>query len=304
MIPDFQTVMLPFLQILSDKKEHLTRDIVTAVSDKFNLTKEERNYLLPSGTSRVINNRVGWARTYLSKAGLIAQTRRGAYLITDLGLELLQSQPGKVDVKMLSKYPAFDEWQRGYSGGASHEVKTEEKIEQLGSTPLEIIEDAFYKIQDDLAFELLTKIKSCTADFFEQLVVDLVLSMGYGGSRKDAGEVTGKSGDGGIDGIINEDKLGLSRIYIQAKKWEGTVPIDKVRDFAGALSSQKTNKGIMITTSTFPASAYEFVSRSNYTIILIDGKKLAELMIEYNLGVAAKEKFEVKKIDNDYFEEI
>jgi restriction system protein len=304
MIPDFQTVMLPFLQILSDKKEHLTRDIISAVSDKFNLTKEERNYLLPSGTSRVINNRVGWARTYLSKAGLIAQTRRGAYLITETGLELLRKQPGKVDVKMLSTYPAFEEWQRGYSGSGSVEIKSEQVIEQSESTPLEIIEEASIRIQDDLAFELLTKIKSCTADFFEQLVVDLVLKMGYGGSRKDAGEVTGKSGDGGIDGVIKEDKLGLERIYIQAKKWEGAVTITAVRDFAGSLSVHKARKGIMITTSTFPASAVEFAMRSEYRIVLIDGKKLAELMIEHNVGVATKEVFEVKKIDSDYFEEV
>ena len=308
MIPDFQTIMLPLLELLQDDKEHELQELILQISDKFELSEDERDERLPSGNQQIINNRVGWARTYLKKAQLLESPRRAIFKITDKGKKILASSPKLIDVKFLQNLPEFKDWQSSYLGIKANDkdentkLQVSEEIESV-KTPEELLEYSFTKLKKELASELIEKIKSSSPYFFESLVVDLLIKMGYGGSRKEAGQVIGKSGDGGIDGIIKEDKLGLDAIYIQAKKWDSTVSISSIRDFAGSLLSKKAKKGIFITTSNFPKAAYEFVSSIEPRIILIDGKELAELMIEYNVGIATKTNYEVKKIDLDYFEE-
>lgn len=305
MIPDFQTIMLPLLHLLSDGSEHILRDTINQLADQFHLTEEERTELLPSGNQPIIDNRVGWARTYLKKAGLLENPRRGILKISEIGRNLLNTQPQRIDVKFLKTLPGFKEWHSSISSKDDDAETVVERTEiESGKTPEELLEYSFLSIKAQLASELLDKVKSCPPAFFEFLVVDLLINMGYGGSRKEAGQVLGRSGDGGIDGLIKEDKLGLDTIYIQAKRWENQVTIHQVRDFAGALLGQKAKKGIFITTSSYPASAKEFVTSIEPKIILIDGKELAELMIEYNVGVATKKSYDVKRLDTDYFEEV
>jgi len=304
MIPDFQTIMLPVLELLKDKEEHTLQELISKISDKYKLTEKERKELLPSGNQAIINNRVGWSRTYLKKAGLIDSPRRATFVITDKGLEVLNNNPQKINVAFLKTLPKFKEWQDDYSSKERIDESTEETEISSEKTPQELLDYAFQKLTNELSIELLDTVKSCTPVFFENLVIDLIVRMGYGGSRKEAGKAIGKSGDGGIDGIINEDKLGLETIYIQAKKWENVVPVKEIRDFAGALLGKKAKKGIFITTSHYPKSAYTYVNSIEHKIILIDGKKLTELMIENNVGLSIQMKYEVKKIDTDYFEEV
>ena len=303
MIPDFQTIMLPMLEILADRKEHSLRELTSQISDRFELTDAERRQLLASGNQEIINNRVGWARVYLKKAKLIDKVRRGTFTITEQGIKVLASKPKRIDIKFLKSIPDFNEWQASYKSPKNTINSDSESEIEIEKTPEELLDYSFTKLKDELVIELIEKIKSCSPGFFERLVVDLLIKMGYGGSRKEAGQIIGKSGDGGIDGIIKEDKLGLDTIYIQAKRWENTVPVGQIRDFAGSLLSKKAKKGIFITTSNFPKNAYEFVSNIEHKIVLIDGKELAELMIEHNVGLTTKINYEIKKIDSDYFEE-
>ena len=303
MIPDFQTIMLPLLEFLSDGKEHTVQELNEFISDKFQLTEEERKELLPSGTQAIINNRVGWARTYLKKAGLIDSPKRATFVITKEGLKLLKTKPSKINIALLKTLPKFKEWKDDYSVKGKEEKYNDEIDLFSEKTPQELLDYGYQKLTNELSIELLENVKNSSPDFFENLVIDLLVRMGYGGSKREAGKAVGKSGDGGIDGIINEDKLGLDKIYIQAKKWDNTVPIKEIRDFAGALLGQKAKKGIFITTSNFPKSAYEYVHNIEHNIILIDGKKLTELMIENNIGLSVQSVYEVKKIDTDYFEE-
>ncbi len=308
MIPDYQTLMLPLLEELADQQEHELQELIKSLSDKFNLTDEERNELLPSGNQEIINNRVGWARTYLKKANLLTAPRRATFKITEQGLEVLKKKPTKIDVKFLQGLDDFKKWQTSYQTTYQNKKDnetSEENINEIeqGKTPEELLDYSFQKLKDELALELIERIKNCSPVFFERLVIDLLIKMGYGGSRKEAGQIIGKSGDGGIDGIIKEDKLGLDTIYVQAKKWENTVPVGQVRDFAGSLLSKKAKKGIFISTSNYPKGAYEFVASIEPKIVLIDGKELAELMIQHNVGMATKSIYELKKLDLDYFEE-
>lgn len=308
MIPDFQTIMLPFLELLKDGNEHELKELVERICVKFELTDSEREERLPSGSQQLIYNRVGWANTYLKKAQLLEAPRRGTFKITDKGKQLLSSNPKKIDINLLKSLPQFKDWQNSYQVEKNIERDNNsvpQSIEEVDSTktPEELLEYSFSKLKNELASDLIDKIKSCTPSFFEHLVIDLLITMGYGGSKKEAGQVIGKSGDGGIDGIIKEDKLGLDTIYIQAKRWEATVPVGQIRDFAGSLLSKKAKKGIFITTSNYPKAAYEFVASIEPRIILIDGKELAELMIENNVGISTKTNYEVKRIDLDYFEE-
>lgn len=308
MIPDFQSIMLPMLELLSDQKEHDLQSLTKSICDQFELTEEERQELLPSGTQEIINNRIGWARTYLKKAKLLESPKRAIFKITEQGLKILRNSPKRIDVKFLKALPDFQEWQISYQSSYQNRKEESQSTQALedvdtGKTPEELLDYSFIKLKDELAAELIEKIKSCSPGFFERLVIDLLIKMGYGGSRKEAGQIIGKSGDGGIDGIIKEDKLGLDTIYVQAKRWNDTVPVGQIRDFAGSLLSKKAKKGIFISTSNYPKGAYEFVTSIEPRIILIDGKELAELMIEHNVGLATKTMYEVKKIDIDYFEE-
>ena len=304
MIPDFQSIMLPLLQLLVDKQVHKSLELKKLISDKFNLTEDERKELLSSGTQFKIDNRVYWAISYLKNANLIHYPSRGSYQITENGLKILANAPEKINIKFLKTIPEFKQWQDTYRNKQTTPTNVEhsEVIDEI--TPDELLDSSYSKLLEVLSIDLIDKIKSCTPRFFEILVIDLLIKMGYGGSRAEAGKILGKSHDGGIDGLIKEDKLGLDTIYIQAKKWDSAVPISQIRDFAGSLLSKKAKKGIFITTSSFPRTAYDFAASIEPKIVLIDGTELAELMIENNIGVATKRNYEVKRIDLDYFEEV
>lgn len=313
-IPDYQTIMLPLLQYASDGKEHASRDPVAPLTAHFALSETEQRQLVPSGKP-VFADRVGWALSYLRLAGLLQSTRRGFFRISERGMSVLAAHPTRVDNRLLAQYPEFREFlarnrrlapptlvQPERTGNASATALVEEAIQQR-QTPSELLEDAFQSIRQDLALELLERIKACSPVFFERLVVELLVKMGYGGSRKDAGQAVGSSGDEGIDGIIKEDRLGLDIIYIQAKRWERTVGRPDVHQFAGALTGQHARKGIFITTSAFSKEAQQFVAGVDTKIVLIDGKQLAELMIDHDVGVATMTMYQVKRVDSDFFGE-
>lgn len=267
--------------------------------EEFNISPEEAKELIPSGRAKLISNRVGWACTYLRKAGLIESPQRAYNQITQVGLEAFKSKPQKIDTAFLSRYERFQEFKEEHTERSNRKSNNKITIEE--KTPEEIIGIQSQLINNSLSRDLLDVISTMEPTNFEQLVVDLLLAMGYGGTVDDAGSAIGQTNDGGIDGVIKEDILGLDTIFIQAKRWKNTVPIKEVRDFAGALLSKKSNKGVFITTSTFPDRAYDFVSTIDRKIILIDGKRLANLMIKFNLGVGTKEVIEIKEIDTDYF---
>lgn len=302
-IPTYEECMLPLMKIAEDGKEHLFREATDALINQFNLTEKEKQELLPSGSAFVINNRIGWARTYLTKAGLLLKTKRGYFRISEEGKKLLQKEPAFINTKMLKEYDSFNEFQSIKESGNSENNKIENNIEQ-SITPHELLESGYLSIKNELADELLSTIKNISPSKFEKLVIDLLVKMGYGGSIKEAATVVGKSGDEGIDGIIKEDKLGLDVIYIQAKKWDsGTIGRPEIQKFAGALLGKKAKKGIFITTSTFTNEAKKYVTDIDAKIILLDGKQLTELMIENNLGVSTQDVYTIKRIDSDYFEE-
>lgn len=291
--------MLPILSFIQDGKEHSLKDAVEHVADVFKLSEAERNQLLPSGYQRVIVNRTGWARTFLKKAEFLHYPRRAFMQITKRGEEFLAGKPKSLAVADLKRYPEFEEnWHP--ASESQHESVTEATHDL---TPEEQIENAFGEIEKDLAKSLLEQTGNLSPAFFERLVVDVLLKMGYGGSLKDAGKAIGKSGDGGIDGIIKEDKLGLDTIYIQAKRWEGTVGRPEIQKFMGALAGNRAKKGVFITTSSFSPDARTYANSIETKIVLIDGKQLAELMIEHDVGVSSQAAYTIKKIDADYFSE-
>jgi restriction system protein len=300
-IPDYQTLMLPLLRLAGDNREHSIREAIDRLSNEFNLTDDEKKELLSSGKQEVFNNRVGWARTYLKKAGLIEITRWGYFRITERGIELLKKNVPKIDVRLLYKYPEFREFK-----SFKLESKKTGEVEKVegGGTPKEDLEDAYQKITNELAKDLLQELKTVSPTQFEHIVVDLLVKMGYGGSYKDAAKAIGGVGDEGVDGVINEDRLGLSAIYVQAKRWQNkSVGHRDIRDFSGALDLKHAEKGVFITTSGFNKNARESADRSSKRIILIDGNQLAKLMIEYNVGVTSEDTLEVKRVDKDYFVE-
>lgn len=299
-IPDFQTIMLPLVQFASDDKEHSLREAIDYLANYFQLTKEERKELLPSGRQATFDNRVGWSRTHLAKAGLLNSTRRGYFEITQLGKQILEQKPDVINMAFLKRYPDYIEFIRPSTQDEKTAVSDETDASQ---TPEEAIESAYQRVREELAKEILATIKSCSPAFFERLVIDLLVQMGYGGTRKDAGEAIGGSGDGGIDGIIKEDRLGLDIVYIQAKRWENTVSRPEIQKFAGALQGQRARKGIFITTANFSDGAKQYVSFIDSKIVLIDGNMLAQLMIDYNIGVTPFATYEMKRLDSDYFVE-
>jgi len=305
-VPDYQSVMLPLLQFAARKgTETSTSEAVEALAKELGLTEDDLKEMLPSGIQSTFVNRVGWASTYMKKAGLLEATRRGFYKITDRGRDLLRKQPKTINVKLLKQYPEFLEFQQ-LKGTRSGDKLTEPKgsSDISTATPSEALETAYENLRDELADELLARLKKISPAFFERVVVELLVKMGYGGSRADAGKAIGRSGDGGIDGIIKEDKLGLDVVYIQAKRWDnnpGGRP--DVMQFAGALQAQRANKGIFITTSRFTDDARSYVSQIGSKIVLIDGEQLTNLMIEHDVGVSTVSLYPVKKVDSDYFEE-
>lgn len=302
-IPDFQSIMLPLLQQFGDGKEHSLQETLDKLAQIFALTEQEINELLPSGKQPTFYNRVGWARTYFTKSGLLEMTRRSHYRITARGREVLKSNPIRINMKYLEQFPEYIE----FKGKENTRKKDQENdnsggIEQNGSkTPEEILEYAYQEIRDNLAQELLVMVKKSPPVFFERLVVELLVNMGYGGSRRDAARAVGQTGDEGIDGIIDEDKLGLDAIYIQAKRWENVVGRPEIQKFVGALMGKRAKKGIFITTSNFTADATNYVSNIDFKVVLIDGKRLAEFMIDYDIGVTGSTVYQLKRIDSDYF---
>ena len=285
-IPDYQSIMLPLLKFHADQQEHFHRDATDYLAQTFNLSEEEKKELLPSGKQTIFVSRVNWAKVYLKMGGLLESTRRKYYKITQRGSEILKHNPSKIDIKFLEQFPDFLEW-RKKSKIADTETQGKETEIASQQTPEESLEYAYQKIRQDLAQELLSLVKRCSPAFFERLVVELLVKMGYGGSIKDAGTVKGKSGDGGIDGVIKEDKLGLDIIYIQAKRWDdGVVGRPEIQKFVGALAGHRAKKGIFLTTSNFSKEARDYISTIDSKIVLIDGEQLANLMIDYDLGVS------------------
>jgi restriction system protein len=303
-IPDYQSVLLPLLKAVSDQNEHKYRELIETLAIEFKVTDEERKELLASGNQAIFDNRVGWAKTYLKKAGLLDSPKRATFVISELGLETLKKNLDRIDAKYLRQFPSFIEFQ---NASKSETDRSEEAslIESNEHTPEENLDKAYQKIRKSLASELLSNVIDLSPAFFERLVVELLVKMGYGGSIKDAGKALGKTGDEGIDGTIKEDKLGLDIIYIQAKRWKpgNVVGRPEIQKFVGALAGQGAKKGIFITTSNFTKEALEYTPRNETKIVLIQGEQLAQLMIDYNLGCATQQTYEVKKIDHDYFSE-
>jgi len=294
--------MRPLLEAVSDGMEHPIREIVESLAHRLGLSESDRRQLLPSGKQEIFVNRVAWAKTHLKMAGLLEFPRRGLFKITPLGLELLSKSPDRIDLKVLRQQPGYLEARGG--------IKTESRDNNLSQdsgenpdTPEEQIESASLAMRRSLGGEIISKLKISTPAFFENLVVELLVAMGYGGSRKDAGQAIGRSGDEGIDGIIKEDRLGLDTIYIQAKRWAQTVGRPEIQKFAGALQGFRAKKGIFITTSEFSREAVDYASRIENRIVLIDGEMLWNLMIDFGIGVSTAAIYEIKKIDNDYFDE-
>lgn len=298
-VPDFQTIMLPLLHCFGDSQEYSTQELLDILAKQFSLTEEELDALLPSGKQTIFYNRVGWARTYLTKAGLLEMSRRSYYRITERGKDVLARNPSRIDMKFLEQFPEYIEFRERESG--RRKSKGTSVSESGEKTPEEILEDAYEEIRDGLAQELLGLVKQSTPSFFERLVVELLVKMGYGGSRRDAARAVGQVGDEGIDGIIDEDRLGLDTIYIQAKKWDNVVGRPEIQKFVGALMGKRAKKGIFITTSSFSADAVNYVSSIDAKIVLIDGKRLSELMIDYDVGVTPVTAYQLKRIDSDYF---
>lgn len=303
--------MLPLLRLAGDNQEHRFRDAVEQLATEFNISDEDRNVMLPSGTAPLFDNRVGWARTYLKQATLIESRKRGFFHITARGIELLAKKLIRINNSTLEQYPEYLAFKlRRGDEKLSTPIENPNQpfhqqtsiIEQSDSTPEELLSQAYQRLRSNLESELLEQVKASSPAFFERLVIDLLVGMGYGGSRQDAGRAVGKSGDGGIDGIIKEDKLGLDAIYIQAKRWEGTVGRPEIQKFAGALQGQRANKGVFITTSSFTKEAEEYASIITSKIILVAGEQLASLMVDHNIGVSPISRFELKRIDSDYFE--
>ena len=293
-IPDFQSIMVPLLQAHLDGQAHRNRDLVAALAERFNLSDEEQRALLPSGRSKLFANRVGWAKTHIMQAGLLASPARAMSVITPLGREVLERHPERIDLSVLKHYPAY----RAFRAGSALD---DDEDGEAADTPQEALDKAYLTTRADTEAELLRRVIESPPAFLEQIVVDLVVQMGYGGSHRDAGEALGKSGDGGVDGIIKEDPLGLDAIYLQAKRWDGVVGRPEIQKFAGALQGQRSRKGIFITTSSFSREALEYVKLIDTKIILIDGPRLAALMFEHGIGVATESVYEVKRIDSDYF---
>lgn len=304
-IPDFQTLMLPLLRYCEDGKDHTKSEVVPVLAEQFGLTELELAEDLPKVRQGKFYNRVAWAQTYLKQAGLLDITGRGLFRITARGKEVLASNPARVDMKFLEQYPEYLAFRnRGKNNKdkpESGQAAPEETVAE--ATPEELLEAGYRQLRSALASELLQQVKAASPAFFERMVVELLLRMGYGGTREDAGQVVGKSGDGGIDGIIKEDRLGLDVIYIQAKRWGADVGSSEIRNFVGALSVQKARKGVFITTSGFNKNARETAARVDSKIVLIDGPMLAELMMDFGLGVSLVNTYEIKRVDSDYFEE-
>jgi restriction system protein len=304
MIPDYQTAMLPTLRALADGSLHRAADVREQVARAFDVSEQELRQLVPSGQKTLFSDRVSWAITYMKKAGLLITPKRAHYQISPRGQTLLSEGFDRIDLAVLARYPEFVEWkERSAAQKAAPNSHPDASAAGGTETPEESLDSAYTALRRAIEADLLDQVKTMPPAFFEKLVVQLLVAMGYGGSLKDAGRAVGKSGDGGIDGIINEDKLGLDVIHIQAKKWQNTVGRPDIQSFAGSLDGVKAKKGIFITTSWFSPEAKAYVEKIEKRIVLIDGDRLAALMFEHNVGVTRVASYDVKRIDTDYFSE-
>lgn len=302
MIPDFQTLMLPVLK-QAENGEITTREAIENLSIEFNLSDEDREELLPSGKQRKFDNRVNWSKSYLKQAGLVRYTKRGSYIATDLGKKILQDAPEHININFLKQFEQFQEFQTRKNSDKSPELDATDGQEVGEITPDEALRVAHRKIMSAIASDLLDNVREASPQFFENLIIELLLAMGYGGTSEDAGRALGKSGDNGVDGVIDQDPLGVDQIYVQAKRYaEGnTVGSPDIRNFSGALDERNTTKGLFFTTSKFTPEAIKAAEKSSRNIVLIDGLKLAKLMLQYNIGCRDEEVLHLKKIDDDYF---
>ena len=301
-IPKYHEFMKPILLLLKDETPHKRSDMYEKFAIQFRLTEEEKEEWLPSGKQQVYKNRIGWALTYLKKANLIESPTRATFTITDSGKSVLKENPEVVDQEYLMKFDSF----KGFKKNIDDSVNDDQQIvvTPSGESPQDMLDRAYKAITSTLTDDVLNEVMNQSPDFFEKLVVDLLVTMGYGGSKIENSQVLGKTGDEGIDGVIKEDKLGFDKIYIQAKRWdiERTVGRPEIQKFVGALTGQGATKGAFITTAGFSKDAKEYVSKQHACkIVLIDGQTLAALMIEHNLGVSVESTYLIKKIDFDYF---
>lgn len=311
-IPGFQSYMLPLLELASDGEVHTSQEAYDAMAERFGISDEERQQLLPSGGQPLFNNRVAWALTYLRQAGLVESPKRGRFRLTDEGRHLLAREPEKITIKTLEEYPAFLEFKHRTSsrskpkrekGKPEHWPQQGNSQEAEADTPEDALVRAWQAMGANLEAELLDQVKASSPTFFERVVLDLIVGMGYGGNRADAGRSVQRSKDEGIDGVINEDRLGLEVIYLQAKRWEGVVGRPDIQKFAGALQGKRARKGVFLTTSSFSREAEDYADSIDSRIVLIDGERLASLMVEHDVGVALGGTYPVKRIDSDYFVE-
>lgn len=293
-IPTYEDILLPLLKHIADGQEHSLRETEEKLISQFDMTEEEKNRYQPSGGQKVFFNRLGWSKTSLKKAGLVESPKWGVFIISQRGKDVLSQNPEKIDIKFLNQFPEHLAYMKGTK---SEEEKTTETTTGESQSPEDMMENGYIIIRENLESEILSKIKESSPRFFEELIVDLIKKMGYGIE----GQVIGKTGDGGVDGLIKEDKLGLDTIFLQAKRWENHVGAKHIRDFAGALQSKKSKKGIFITTSEFSADAKQFVKEIENRIILIDGEQLASYMTDYDVGVKETNNYKIKRIDEDYF---
>ncbi|MEK4532996.1 restriction endonuclease [Solibacillus sp. FSL K6-1554] len=302
-IPTYEKFMYPLLGCLKDRQEHTLSELNESLIEHFNLTKEDLKEMIPSGKKSLFGNRFGWARTYLKNAGLIESPRRTVFRITDRGLSIINDPTiTYINDSVLKQFPEYLAFKKGSSSSADNQIEAANT--DTSKTPLELLTENYSLIKQAVQEEILEKIMNNTPQFFEQLIVDLVVAMGYGGSVADAGKAVGKSGDGGIDGVIKEDILGLDKIYLQGKRWSNPVSRPDIQAFVGSLVGFKANKGIFITTSRFTKEAFDYAEGIDKSLILIDGQRLTDLLFEFNVGVSNEQTFTIKRIDLDYFEEM
>ena len=300
-VPDFQSLMLPILKALSHTDETTNTVIRNRVATSEGLSEDDTSELLPSGKQSIFTNRVAWALSHMVRAELVKRARRGVYSLSPAGRKLLSNDPQRVDIETLKQFASYQKWTKSFPNPANENNTGSPN----GTSPAEVMDQAFQSLKEVLAADLRDRIQNVEPKFFEKVVVDLLIAMGYGGGDSKMGRATGKSGDHGIDGTIREDKLGLDEVYVQAKKYapENKIGEGPIRNFVGAIVANGTSKGVFVTTSSFTRAAREFASRSPTRIVLIDGDQLARHMIDYNVGVRSGAMYELKHPDEDYFEQ-
>ena len=296
-------MMLPLPEVIADGAEYSNASVADKLAKQMNVSDEDRQLLLPSGEQTVFTNRVAWAKAHFKKAGLLESPRRGTLRITDVGQKVLAGKPAKINLRFLRQFDGYNWHKQKTPSTEAQSALDQVDNEPARATPEELIDSGYQSLRDELVVEIIEQVKRCSSQFFERLVVKLLVAMGYGGSLEDAGQVLGRSGDGGIDGIIKEDKLGLDVLCIQAKRWEGTVGRPVVQAFAGSMEGFRARKGVLITTSIFSKEAEDYITRIERKIVLVDGQRMAELMISHNVGVTVTRAYEIKRLDSDYFTE-